>query len=356
MPCGSSNGCELEQFAKLVFHSKKGIEMRQATEAGKKKVKYFRGKDLRKYLLNNTEKIKKMCPIALKSVFGSENVAIDSEKHVLQLGNALISEEYCCKAIYKPLKPPGPNEKATKSWPDILENSRDQKFDCNAYYIVHHEGDQSMQRLVLAFILIGVPLACMFPVWPRWTKVAIWYFLVFLGTLWLAMLLVRNAIFTLLFCFGIECWLFPRLFDPDCGWTKKWKPVWFWETRHDGDWKIFFLRCSTMVTLSVSAKKLYLYGQVNHFDGIFNQYSTILDWGVEKLESIGQIPPGPVNRGLPSLQDLGLSKCELDDGECNATDENTVSAMEEYARRLHEPGSTGHSLDVSDEGEVMSLD
>merc|ERR1711924_52919 len=88
-----------------------------------------------------------------------------------RLGQELIQNNFCYKAQYKPLNPNSDGtEKKAKKWPDRLARTPKQDFDLEGFYVVTYEGSTSMQHFLLACIIIGILLVCMFPVWPMWAK------------------------------------------------------------------------------------------------------------------------------------------------------------------------------------------
>ncbi|CAK0831967.1 unnamed protein product [Prorocentrum cordatum] len=62
-----------------VLLGKKGIKTKSASEVGKKKVDYFRGKDFKKFLLENETLLKKKCMAALNSALEGKHPLTDKD-------------------------------------------------------------------------------------------------------------------------------------------------------------------------------------------------------------------------------------------------------------------------------------
>merc|ERR1712137_156961 len=80
---------------------------------------------------------------------------------------------FCYKAVYKPINQKADGEKKEKKWPDRLEKTAlsPHAFSCEGFYVINYEGGSGLQHFLLALIIAGVLLACMFPVWPMWAKI-----------------------------------------------------------------------------------------------------------------------------------------------------------------------------------------
>lgn len=131
-----------------------GYFVLDASEVGKKKVDYFRGKDFKKFLLENDTILNKKCTKALEETL--EGAVPENDRDCERLGNELIQRNFCYKArpkhvlgaplarknkkvfsgqaMYKPLnatsKSDDGSEKKPKKWPDRLGRAPNQSFDC----------------------------------------------------------------------------------------------------------------------------------------------------------------------------------------------------------------------------------
>jgi translocation protein SEC62 len=285
-----------------VLLSKKGIKTKSASEVGRKKVDYFRGKDFTKFMLTSENVLNKKCMAALKAVNDGKPPATDKEAE--KLGAELIQRNFCYKAQYKPLNPTSKSEdgseKKAKKWPDRLGRTPNQTFDSEGFYIITYEGGAGLQHFLLALIIAGVLLVCLFPVWPMWAKIGIWYLSVVFLFLYFGILILRMIIFTAFWIVGFDFWIFPNLNDEYCGFLDSFKPLYSWEKRKD-DPLMLFVRFGSLAIVAVAIQQI---AETTSLDDVqdFMKYSTIdfIDWGVDKITAL----PGSDKAALPSLADL----------------------------------------------------
>jgi len=136
--------------------------------------------------------------------------------------------------MYKPINPKSESaDKKPKKWPDRLGRTQNQSFDCEGFYVITYEGGNGLQHFLLALIIAGVLLACMFPVWPMWAKVGIWYLSVIFLSLYFGLLILRMVIYTAFWVVGFDFWIFPNINDEYCGFLDSFQPVYSWEKRKD---------------------------------------------------------------------------------------------------------------------------
>mmetsp|Transcript_104552 Transcript_104552/g.205039 ORF Transcript_104552/g.205039 Transcript_104552/m.205039 type:complete len:343 (-) Transcript_104552:87-1115(-) len=284
-----------------ILLGKKGIKTKSASEVGKKKVDYFRGKDFKKFVLENPQLLKKKCQAALTAALGPDGDLPETEKDVEKIGDELISRNFCFKAVYKPINPTKDQaDKPAKKWPDRLARTPNQRFDCEGFYVITYEGGGSMQHFMLALIISGVLLACMFPVWPMWAKVGIWYLSVIFLSLYFGVLILRMVVFTLFWIVGFDFWIFPNINDEYCGFLDSFRPVYSWEKRKD-DAFMLLVRFSSLAMTAVAVKQIAeTHSLADVQDFVTSSYTDILDWGVEKLTAL----PPVERQALPSLEEL----------------------------------------------------
>lgn len=298
-----------------VLLGKKGIKTKSASEVGRKKVDYFRGKDFKKFVLENESILKKKCMAALNSAV--EGKTPENDKDVEKIGLELIQRNFCYKAMYKPINPTSKadngSDKKPKKWPDRLQRTPNQSFDCEGFYVITYEGNSGMQHFLLALIIAGVLLACMFPVWPMWAKVGIWYLSVIFLSFYFGVLILRMLIYTLFWVIGFDFWIFPNLNDEYCGFLDSFQPFYSWEKRKD-DALMLLVR---FVSLAIAAVAIQQIAETHSLadvqDFVTSSYIDVLDWGVEKLTAL----PGSEKLALPSLDEL--QKANLDDNDTNGT-------------------------------------
>lgn len=290
---------DFEPLMKVLL-SKKGIKTKSASEVGRKKVDYFRGRDFKKFLLSSEEVLKKKCSKALKASLDSKPPA--SDKDVERLGSELIAKNFCYKAMYKPLNPKADagSDKKPKKWPDRLQRTNNQSFDCEGFYVITYEGGSGLQHFLLALIIVGVLLACMFPVWPLWAKIGIWYLSVLFLALYFGVLILRMVIYTMFWIVGFDFWIFPNLNDEYCGFLDSFQPLYSWEKRKD-DILMLFVRFGTLAIVSVAIGQISQTISIQDVgEFVTSSYIDVLDWGVEKLMAL----PSSERQHIPSLTDI----------------------------------------------------
>jgi translocation protein SEC62 len=316
-----------------VLLGKKGIKTKSASEVGKKKVDYFRGKDFKKFLLENETLLKKKCMAALNSALEGKHPVTD--KDVERMGHELIARNFCYKAVYKPLNPTAADKK--KKWPDRVARAANQSFDCEEYYAITYEGGSGLQHFLLALIIAGVLLACMFPVWPMWAKVGIWYLSVIFLTLYFGLLILRMIIYTMFWIVGFDFWIFPNINDEYCGFLDSFQPFYSWEKRKD-DPLMLFVRFGSLAITAVAVQQIAeTHSLADVQDLITTSYADVLDWGVEKLTAL----PGSEKAMLPNLKDLEAED-DADNATCGANGTNctnkTVADLSPDEDDAEEPG------------------
>jgi len=300
---------DFEPLMKVLL-GKKGIKTKAASEVGRKKVDYFRGRDFKKFILSNEELLKKKCSGALKAALDGKPPT--TEKDAERLGAELIEKNFCCKAIYKPLNPSSKDsdkdKKKEKKWPDRLVrvNTPNQPFDLEGYYVIVYEGGGGLQHFLLALIIVGVLLACMFPVWPIWAKIGVWYLSVVLLTLYFGILILRMVVFTLFWIVGFDFWILPNINDEYCGFLDSFQPLYSWEKRAD-DFMMLIVRFGSLVIVAAAVHQIAQTTSLSDVSELItSSYTDVLDWGVDKLTAL----PGSDKAALPSLEQLQKESAE----------------------------------------------
>lgn len=309
---------EFEPLIKLLV-GKKGLKVKSASEVGRKKVDYFRGRDFAKFLLlpENATRLKKKCPAALKAVIppdpeNEKEVPLPStDKQVNALGQELVHRNFCYKAKYAPINAPtGPNasDVPKKKWPDRVARTQNQDFDPEGYYVLLYEGGSGMQHFLLGLVIAGVLLACMFPVWPVWAKIGVWYLLVLFLTFYFGVFFIRLIVYTLFWIVGFEFWIFPNLNDEYCGILETFQPLYSFEKRKD-DFLTLTIRFGSLAILATAIQQIGQTTSVSDVkDFMSGNYMDLVDWGVDKLTAL----PDPTAGLLPSLTQLEEEAKEMD--------------------------------------------
>jgi len=329
---------------------KKGIKTKSAGLVGSKKVDYFRGKDFTRFLLDNENLVKKKMSAALLDRLGDKEKAPKDEKEAEEIGKGLIEHHFCYKARNAPIGGSNSGDKTKpKRWPDRLQkNPHDQKFTSTSedFYVIVYEGSSGMQHFLLALIIVGVLLACMFPVWPMWAKIGIWYLSVIFLSLYFGVLILRMLIFTLFWIVGFDFWIFPNLNDEYCGFLDSFQPLYSWEKRKD-DALMLLVRFSSLAMTALAVQQIAeTHSLADVQDFVTSSYVDILDWGVDKLTAL----PGSDRQALPSVESLMR---EMENNESNATcvGDNCATkgdAITEEEDDTEEPTSKGEQPEASE--------
>jgi len=312
---------EFEPLMKVLL-SKRGIKTKSASEVGKKKVDYFRGRDFKKFVLASGDLLSKKCSAALKASLDGKPPATD--KDVERLGAELIQRNFCYRAVYKPLneKKDADLDKKPKKWPDRLGRTPHQNFDPEGFYVITYAGGSGLQHFMLAMIIVGVLLACMFPVWPMWAKIGLWYLSVIFLSLYFGVLLLRIVVYTLFWIVGFDFWIFPNINDEYCGFLDSFKPLYSWDKRKD-DILMLCVRFGSLAIVAAACEQIATTTSLSDVkDFVTSSYIDVIDWGVDKLTAL----PGSDKQALPSVEQL-----EKTLGEDNLSDDNASNESSAWA-------------------------
>jgi translocation protein SEC62 len=329
---------DIEPFMKQLL-GKKGIKTKQASEVGRKKVDYFRGKDFKKFVQSSEELLNKKCSAALKAAGVSlDGKSSATDRDVDRLGMELVSKSFCYKAAHVPVNSSskdGNVEKKPKKWPDRLQRMPNQTiFDSEAFYVIVYEGNSGWQHFLLALIIVGVLLVCMWPVWPIWAKIGIWYLSVIFLSLYFGVLILRMVVYTMFWVVGFDFWIFPNLNDEYCGFLDSFKPMYSWEKRKD-DALMLLVRFGSLGIVAVAIEQISQTCSIHDVgELVMASYADVIDWGVDKIMAL----PGSEREALPSLESIQ----SWEDGS-NDTNASNYSTVEEVA-----PGKEDDDDDVID--------
>jgi len=314
---------DIEPLMKVVL-GKKGIKTKSASEIGKKKVDYFRGKDFKKFALSSEDLLNKKCSAALKIALDGKAPVTD--KDVERLGSELILKIFCYKAAYKPVnqsKEGSTVAAKAKKWPDRLQRTPNQQFESEGFYVIQYEGSKSWQHFLLFCVIVSVLLICMWPVWPIWAKIGIWYLSVIFLSLYFGILIWRMVIYTAFWVVGFDFWIFPNLNDEYCGFLDSFKPFYSWEKRKD-DALMLLVRFGSLGIIAVAVEQISQTCSLSDVgELVITSYADVLDWGMDKILAL----PGSEREALPSLEEIH----SWEDG-ANSTSENeTTKTVESVA-------------------------
>mmetsp|Transcript_631 Transcript_631/g.1136 ORF Transcript_631/g.1136 Transcript_631/m.1136 type:complete len:282 (-) Transcript_631:1523-2368(-) len=232
---------------------------------GSKKVACFRGKDFKRLLKKSPPK----------------GVTVATDQDAFKIGDMLI-EKHLIKRVQGLFKTPKP-----KRWPDAISPSPNVTMQDDGFYIWDAKVQSKFFTNTLTTMLVlGVILACCFPIWPIQMKLGVWYLSVVLLVILLGISAVRLVLFIVLFIFGHDFWIFPNMYDDSAGLVGGFTPVYYYARREDG-WFWFVVRL--IVGFSVLYFPYLFYTQPTLIDDILNiSVSALFDfvaWGEDKILS-----------------------------------------------------------------------
>ena len=121
----------------------------------------------------------------------------------------------------------GKKKRVKGLWTVKIEQQQD--TDDMSHYVWLHEGPQWKQYLMAAGALVAIMAVVMFPLWPFYLRLGVWYVsLGFLGLVgaFFGLAFVRLILFIVtMFTNPPGLWLFPNLFE-DVGFFDSFKPTW----------------------------------------------------------------------------------------------------------------------------------
>ena len=211
--------------------SSEGIQIKTA-KCGVKRCEYVTGKRLLDFVAQNTEKLKKV------------GVEVSS-KHVNLFVEGLIRSGVLIKALQDKERGKGILQPVKGSKCTMAELKA-----AKCFFIWDYDGSeqQSLKTMLsgaIVFIAIGL---CLFPVWPRFMKVALWYvsvtFLIFL-TLFI---IFRLLVWLVCWILGFDVWILPNVFDDDLPVSASFTPLLSYEKSPDGE---LYARIVTLVVLGI---------------------------------------------------------------------------------------------------------
>ncbi|XP_023530426.1 uncharacterized protein LOC111793001 [Cucurbita pepo subsp. pepo] len=163
------------------------------------RVEYFRGKDFVSFLRNHPE---------VKEILDS-----DKNLETEDIGNALLSKNLLvrCDRVVKTVRP---GKRKLSTWPAHLEIFPDQAFsEQDAFFAWTFVKRRPFWQTLLSFCWPVLTLAiCLFPVYPHQCKLLILYSCAGVLLLILSLLLLRGAVFGILYILvGKRMWFFPNI-------------------------------------------------------------------------------------------------------------------------------------------------
>lgn len=106
-------------------------------------------------------------------------------------------------------------------WPQQLEES---KSGASSKFASFRFNSAESSRSLAVFILIGVIVLVLFPLWPYEVKYYLWKLSLWLLIAICILIAVRLAVYLFMAIFGVSFWIFPRFFD-NCSTIESFQPV-----------------------------------------------------------------------------------------------------------------------------------
>eukprot|EP00611_Tribonema_gayanum_P018470 TRINITY_DN3159_c0_g1_i1.p1 TRINITY_DN3159_c0_g1~~TRINITY_DN3159_c0_g1_i1.p1 ORF type:complete len:364 (+),score=117.20 TRINITY_DN3159_c0_g1_i1:78-1094(+) len=291
---GSMAKFETEAGLRTVAHNvRTHMRPRHAVELDKR-VEYFKGEKLLKYLQEN--KVKGMPAIA-------------SEAEALHVAKALLRHEYFHRSEKTDAK-------------GFLEVSRDQTFIATGYYTWIYQGSQTLSHLMTTAIIVGFLTITCFPIWPQFLKIWAWYASVTLLVFMIVFLSARALIWLAMWTAGYEFWILPRLFDESLGFCESFTPVWSLEPGSKGQG---YYRSTILVAFV--AFVYWAYTQPTDFDSfIAAQKDFVSDlYEGNLLSDVSQDAKENIDK--PKVQSLEDILRELDEEEAETDSDGLIDSL-----------------------------
>jgi len=167
----------------------------------------------------------------------------------------LLTKKYFHKAIKNPDKTEARSKLIAARGPDSLT------FDVKGRYIWIYEGNPFWRNLYLGIIIGGFFGCCLFPIWPRFVKVGVWYVAVTFLLFMLALIAVRLVVFGFCWLVGYDVWILPNLFDDEATVYDSFQPLYTAQPA-GGQWM-----GRVGVFIFLVAAGYWVYQQPTEFDG-----------------------------------------------------------------------------------------
>lgn len=201
------------------------LKMRTGLLNNKEEIDFFRFKRLHRLLMGPEYKQKSADP-------KNELVPIPGEQELTKIFVMLIQ----ARLLIPVEKLHFDQIKAVKGWKPnrqkpTLRPTTEAKMDEDVYYAWTYQKPNPYMLLYGFLMLAGIFTVILFPLWPRFMRVGVWYLSVgCLGLLGLffAMAIVRLIIFIVTYLALPQAfWLYPNLFE-DCGFFESFQPLYAW--------------------------------------------------------------------------------------------------------------------------------
>ena len=104
-------------------------------------------------------------------------------------------------------------------------HERPSQFERDFFYVWQIEGSSLKRNVMLGVVIVSVLGLVLFPVWPQWAKVGVWYVSMTLLIVLTGFIFGRVAAFLLLYGVGIDFWILPNFFADDLDFYSSFRPA-----------------------------------------------------------------------------------------------------------------------------------
>mmetsp|Transcript_11553 Transcript_11553/g.13270 ORF Transcript_11553/g.13270 Transcript_11553/m.13270 type:complete len:314 (+) Transcript_11553:75-1016(+) len=266
---------DIKKVAKYLYSA---VPPKDAVQLNKR-VSYVRGKKLIDFLLSDTKhKDKPVCK---------------TEDDAIRIGEALLEHGFIHGSVIK--------DKKKRE----LAPVRSKAFTREGFYTWIYEGSQFKRNLLLGAFIVAFLSITMFPVWPQWSKVGVWYMSVTFLIVLTVFIVVRLVLFILFWLLGYDFWILPNVFMDDLGIYDSFIPLYSFEkdpSFYETDMLLY--RGATLVV--TAALGYWVYSQPTEFDEIMVVQKKFLEdlYEGNLLSDESYKTQEEIDRVIPDLSDL----------------------------------------------------
>mmetsp|Transcript_3469 Transcript_3469/g.6102 ORF Transcript_3469/g.6102 Transcript_3469/m.6102 type:complete len:732 (+) Transcript_3469:161-2356(+) len=214
----------------------------------------------------------------------------------------------------------------------ILRPIRTNEFDAESYLTWIYQGSNTMRNMLLALLIISVTAMCLFPVWPQFAKVGIWYVSVTILIFLVVLFSVRLLLYIIFWTVGFEFWILPNFFDDDLGVADSFRPIYSFEVASDLQQSALFRVAGAFVIIAFAA---WCYQQPAEFDALYAQ----------QMEFLAELYDGKLLSSKPS---------QIEEAALKAA--GALPKLEDLERQIAEDEASPDDDDDDDDSEDDSED
>ena len=109
------------------------------------------------------------------------------------------------------------------------------EFDSTHEYVWVYQGSHTKRTMFMMAIVIAFLACCMFPIWPNFMKVGVWYLSVTFLILLFIIVVIRTISFAVMWSCGYTFWILPNLFA-EVGILESFQPTWWFDKSSPAAW------------------------------------------------------------------------------------------------------------------------